>query len=67
MADPKIRELNRLLGAIGRVEGVSVLPFYETLEDPNHLGRMKGVWTSDGDHPSVEGYRRLGEIAFRLP
>ena len=28
------------------------------------------VWGSmfrfDGDHPSVEGYRRLGELAFRI-
>jgi hypothetical protein len=28
---------------------------------------MRDEWTSDGDHPSVEGYRRLGELAFRLP
>jgi lysophospholipase L1-like esterase len=25
---------------------------------------MKEEWTSDGDHPSVEGYRLLGEDAF---
>jgi lysophospholipase L1-like esterase len=23
--------------------------------------------TDDGDHPSIEGHRRLGERAFRLP
>jgi lysophospholipase L1-like esterase len=28
---------------------------------------MREQWTDDGDHPSVEGYRRLGELAFRLP
>jgi lysophospholipase L1-like esterase len=29
---------------------------------------MKPEWTNeDGDHPSVAGYRRLGELAFRLP
>jgi hypothetical protein len=28
---------------------------------------MRDEWTSDGDHPSVAGYRRLGELAFRLP
>ena len=38
-----------------------------TLEDPKHPGRMKDAWTADGDHPSVEGYRRLGELAFRVP
>ena len=28
---------------------------------------MKAEWTNDdGDHPSIAGYRRLGELAFRL-
>jgi lysophospholipase L1-like esterase len=27
---------------------------------------MRDDWTSDGDHPSVEGYRKLGEVAARL-
>jgi lysophospholipase L1-like esterase len=66
-ADPKIRRLNGLIRAIGRDEHVLVLPFYETLEDPARPGRMREDWTSDGDHPSVEGYRLLGEQAFRLP
>lgn len=43
------------------------LPFHDTLEDPADPGRMKPEWTADGDHPSVEGYRRPGEIAFRVP
>jgi lysophospholipase L1-like esterase len=46
---------------------VPLLPFHDTLEDPDRPGRMGEEWTSDGDHPSVEGYRRLGESAFRLP
>jgi lysophospholipase L1-like esterase len=66
-ADPKIRRLNELIRGIARDEHVQVLPFYETLEDPDRPGRMKEQWTSDGDHPSVEGYRLLGEEAFRLP
>lgn len=66
-ADPKIKALNKLIRQIGRTERVPVLPFYKTLEDPAHAGRMEGRWTSDGNHPSVEGYRRLGELAFRLP
>jgi lysophospholipase L1-like esterase len=64
-AEPAIRRLNELVRAIGREEGVPVLPFHATLEDPDRPGRMRGEWTDDGDHPSVEGYRRLGEIAFR--
>ena len=66
-ADPKIRGLNELIHDLARDEDVAVLPFYETLEDPDRPGRMKEQWTSDGDHPSVEGYRLLGEKAFRLP
>jgi lysophospholipase L1-like esterase len=66
-ADPKIRHLNELIAAVGADEGVLVMPFYETLEDPDRPGRMREDWTPDGNHPSVEGHRRLGEVAFRLP
>jgi lysophospholipase L1-like esterase len=66
-ADTPIRRLNELIAAIGEAEDVRVLPFYETLEDPDRPGRMREEWTPDGNHPSVEGHRRLGEVAFRLP
>lgn len=66
-ADPKIRRLNELIAEAGAEEGVVVMPFYETLEDPDRPGRMREDWTPDGNHPSVEGHRRLGEVAFRLP
>jgi acyl-CoA thioesterase I len=66
-ADPEIRRLNRLIRELGAAEDVPVLPFYETLEDDERPGRMPDRWTDDGDHPSIEGYRRLGEHAFRLP
>jgi lysophospholipase L1-like esterase len=62
-AEPAIRSLNRLIGGLG----VPVLPFHDTLEDPDRPGRMREEWTVEGDHPSVEGYHRLGELAFRLP
>jgi len=62
-AEAAIRELNALIEAMG----VPVLPFHETLEDPERPGRMREDWTIEGDHPSVEGYRRLGALAFRLP
>jgi lysophospholipase L1-like esterase len=59
-----IRELNARIHAFG----VPVLPFHDTLEDPDAPGRMKPEWCNeDGDHPSLAGYRRLGESAFRLP
>jgi lysophospholipase L1-like esterase len=66
-AEPEIRRLNQLIAGIARDEGVPVLPFHDTLEDPARPGRMREEWTSDGDHPSVAGYRRLGEVAFSLP
>ena len=66
-ADPKIRRLNELIRAFAAEEDVPVLSFYETLQDPGRPGRMREEWTSDGDHPSIEGYRLLGERAFRLP
>jgi lysophospholipase L1-like esterase len=66
-AESEIRRLNGLVHALAREEGVLLLPFHDTLEDPGQPGRMRDEWTAEGDHPSVEGYRRLGERAFRLP
>ena len=63
LADGSITELNRRIDAIGRSENVPVLPFFRTLEDPQAPGEMRPDWTIDGDHPSVLGYRRLGERA----
>jgi len=65
-ADAPIRELNGLIGQIGRDENVTVLPFYRTLEDPRRPGRMRRELTIEGDHPSLDGYRRLGELV-KLP
>jgi lysophospholipase L1-like esterase len=62
LADTRIRRLNRAIGEIGREERVPVFAWYERLEDPERPGRMKAEWTVDGDHPSVEGYRRLAEV-----
>jgi lysophospholipase L1-like esterase len=61
LADHRIRRLNRAIHDIGRAEDVPVFRWYGRIEDPKRPGRMKREWTVDGDHPSVEGYRRLGE------
>jgi lysophospholipase L1-like esterase len=57
-AEEPIRRLNALISEIG----VPVLAFHDTLDDAERHGRMRAEWTSDGDHPSVEGYRRLGDV-----
>jgi lysophospholipase L1-like esterase len=62
-----IAELNRRIADVAREEGVRLLPFHDTLADPARPGRMPDEWTDDGDHPTVEGYRLLGELAFSPP
>ena len=57
-AEKPIRQLNALIHELG----APVLPFHAALEDPERRGRMREQWTSDGDHPSVEGYRLLGGV-----
>jgi lysophospholipase L1-like esterase len=66
-AEPEIRRLNALITEIARDEEVPLLPFHDTLEDADRPGRMREEWTFEGDHPNEDGYRRLAEVAFRLP
>jgi lysophospholipase L1-like esterase len=63
---PLIRALNRRIARIAGEEGVLLLRWYRLLEDPRRPGRMRDEWTDDLVHPSVAGYRRLGE-ALELP
>jgi lysophospholipase L1-like esterase len=58
-----IRDLNEALGLLN----ATLLPFHDTLADPANPSRMRDGLTDDGDHPSIEGHRLLGERAFRLP
>jgi lysophospholipase L1-like esterase len=62
-----ILRLNELVAAIAAGIGVPLLPFHDTLVDPASPHRMRLEWTDDGDHPSVEGHRLLGEQAVRVP
>ena len=63
----EIVRLNALVHALANGLGVTLLPFHDTLVDPDRPDRMRDAWTDDGDHPSIEGYRLLGEVAFRCP
>ena len=59
-----IARLNALIAAVATGAGVPLLPFHDTLVDETRPHRMRDEWTDDGDHPSIEGHRLLGERAF---
>ena len=59
--------LNELVRAIAEGLDMPLLPFHDTLVDPADPHRMPHEWTDDGNHPSVEGHRLLGERAFVVP
>jgi lysophospholipase L1-like esterase len=60
-----IRRLNVLIRQLAAEVGATLLPFHDTLVDPADPSRMGEGLSEDGDHPSVEGHRLLGERAFR--
>src|SRR6476646_1964547 len=62
-----IRRLNALIAEVAADAGATLLPFHDALADLPAPTRMRDGLTDDGDHPSVEGHRLLGERAFRLP
>lgn len=62
VADPAIDALNSGVEDVARERGVTLLEFHSELEDPDLAGRMALELTDDGDHPSIEGYRLLGEL-----
>jgi lysophospholipase L1-like esterase len=64
--DGAVRRLNALIAGIGRAERVPVIRWYRVLLDPRRPGRMRPALTAEGDHPTVLGYKLLGE-AVELP
>jgi lysophospholipase L1-like esterase len=65
-AEPEIRRLNTLVRLIAADEDVPLISFHEALADPERPGRMREEWTSDGDHPSIAGYRILGALVAQI-
>jgi lysophospholipase L1-like esterase len=65
-AAPLIAQLNGYIHEAAEAQDIAVAPWFSVLEDPARPGRMRKALTIDGDHPSVEGYRRLAE-ALPLP
>lgn len=62
-----VLRLNALIRELAVATGATLLPFHDTLADTADPTRMREGLTDDGDHPSIEGHRLLGERAFRLP
>jgi lysophospholipase L1-like esterase len=61
-----IQRLNELIREVAASAGATLLPFHDTLADPADSTRMGERLTDDGDHPSIEGHRLLGERALCL-
>ena len=66
LAAEDIARLNALIRELAAASGAALLPFHDTLVDPARPHRMRPGLSDDGDHPSIEGHRLLGERAFRL-
>lgn len=56
-----IDSLNALIHTLAAELDVPLLPFHDTLVDPERAERMGEGLSDDGDHPSVAGHRLLGE------
>jgi lysophospholipase L1-like esterase len=61
-----IARLNELVRQLAEFLGATLVPFHETLADPDDPRRMGPGLTDDGEHPSIGGHRLLGECAARL-
>jgi lysophospholipase L1-like esterase len=63
-AAARILQLNLRIAELASLHGVRLLDFYSTLESHDEPRRMATEWTVEGNHPSVQGHRRLGELAW---
>jgi lysophospholipase L1-like esterase len=61
-----IERLNALIRERAASAGATLLPFHDALADPADPTRMAAGLTDDGEHPSIEGYRLLGELYLEL-
>ena len=64
-ADRPIAQLNARIAEIAKRRGVPLLDFHDALESQAEPGIMAREYTDDGDHPSIKGYRVLGELVAK--
>jgi lysophospholipase L1-like esterase len=65
VAAPLIDRLNKLIEVNAKLEGVPVLRFGSAIADPANPRLMQARLTADGDHPSIAGYRRIGDLVAK--
>lgn len=65
-AAPLIDRLNRLIEVNAKLEEVPVLRFGSAIAEPANPRLMQARLTADGDHPSIAGYRRMGELVSKV-
>jgi lysophospholipase L1-like esterase len=61
-----IELLNSRIEGIARTDGARLYRWYHLVEDPNQSGSLRADLTTDGLHPTVAGYRLLGD-AITVP
>jgi lysophospholipase L1-like esterase len=66
VAAPLIDRLNKLIEVNAKLEEVPVLRFGSAIAEPANPRLMQARLTADGDHPSIAGYRRMGELVPKL-
>jgi lysophospholipase L1-like esterase len=64
-AAPLIDRLNKLIEVNAKLEGVPFLHFGSAIADPANPRLMQARLTADGDHPSIAGYREMGELVAK--
>jgi lysophospholipase L1-like esterase len=65
VAAPLIDRLNKLIDVNAKLEGVPVLRFGDAIADPSNPRLMQPRLTADGDHPSIAGYRKMGDLVAK--
>jgi lysophospholipase L1-like esterase len=60
---PQIAELNRLLAALARTQGVRFVDYYSAMA--NRAGGLDPVLAQDGVHPSRSGYAKMRPLIDR--
>jgi len=60
-----IEAMNGQIASIARTEGIRLYRWYPLVEDPDRPGTLRHDLTGDGLHPTVAGYRLLGDAITR--